>query len=145
MNEEINTLIEESAGGDAVDGDVIRLEALTCRSELVEGVIGGQSDGSDDGYMGLEVGPAELRSKAGHEVGEPLAYIIRWNRPHRIRLTASHRNQNPNMDVSVSVCDCVAFMPASSRMWIWIVASSPPSLSLVIFHVIVTYFIPSLF
>lgn len=60
MKEEINTLIKEGAGGDAVNGDLESLETFTRRPELVEGVVGGQPDGSDDRHVGLELGPTEL-------------------------------------------------------------------------------------
>lgn len=82
--EEIDALVEERAGGDAVDGDVEGSEVLARGSEFGEGVVMGEFDGSDEGDVGLEVGPAEFGSEGGHEFAASGAHVFRWDRPHRI-------------------------------------------------------------
>lgn len=95
--EEIHALVEEAAGGHAVHGDVEGPQGLARRSELGHGVFRGEFDGSDDGDVGVEVGPAELGSEGGHEVGASGAHVFRWNRPHRIHCLVCHnRNSNWN-------------------------------------------------
>lgn len=91
--EEIDALVEEGAGGDAVDGDVEGPEGLAGWSELGEGVVGGEFDGSDERDMGLELGPAKVGSESGHEVGASDGDVFWWNRPHRIHGLACH-NRN---------------------------------------------------
>lgn len=86
MKEEINTLIEECAGGDEVNGDLKSLETFRRRLELLQRVVGGQLNGSDDGHMWFEIGSIELGSEIAHEFAEAHTHIFRWNRPHRIHL-----------------------------------------------------------
>ena len=108
MNEKIDTLIEESASGDAINGDIVSLESFARRSELLDGVVGVQPDGSDDGDVWLELRPTELRSEGPHQLGEPGAHVFRWDRPHRVHIRRHPKRLVLQQFQSVSLFVCVA-------------------------------------
>lgn len=84
MNKKVNALVKESSGGHTIHANIISPDAVAGRSELGQRIIGRQADGPNDGDVGLELGPGELGSKTVHQLLQPGAHLVRWDRPHRI-------------------------------------------------------------
>lgn len=82
MEEKKDALIEEGACGHFLHGGGIGFDALTSGSEPVKGIVLRQANSADDGDVGFELGPTELRSEPSHQLLELFCYVLWWYRPH---------------------------------------------------------------
>lgn len=86
MEEEINALVEESAGSHTVDTGSVGLEAVAGCRERLQCLLLRQLCDPDDGYVGLEPGSSEARSQGTHELAQPRRHLIfRQESPDRVR------------------------------------------------------------